>query len=265
MTVSLIAPWPKPACRRGARSLGSPRCASPVPTMRRRCGCSQRRSGALDLAPELIVRNDAFAALRAGSDRPWGVAVIGGAGINAIGVGPDGRVARFAALGRISGDRAGGIELGWGALGAAVRARDGRGPRTILEQTVPAAFGLRTPNAVTLAMYHERIPEARVRELAPLVFDGVLAGDEACIQLADALADECVAYIRAAVRRLHLSRRDVPVVLAGTVLQHAPASVIERIRAGVRTVAPRAGVSVLSSAPVTGAVLLGLDRLRRPG
>ncbi len=93
------------------------------------------------LATEVLVRNDTFAALRAGSDRPWGVGVICGAGINAVGVAPDGRVARFAALGQISGDRAGGDELGWGALGAAVRARDGRGQRTVLERTVPRISG----------------------------------------------------------------------------------------------------------------------------
>ena len=66
----------------------------------------------------------------------------------------------------------------------------------------------------------------------------------------------------AAIRRLHLTRSDVPVVLAGSVLQHAPDRVIERITAGVHAVAPRAQVSVLEIAPVMGAMLLALDRLR---
>jgi len=221
-----------------------------------------RAVGERGLAPGLIVRNDAFAALRAGSDRPWGIGVICGAGINAVGVAPDGRVARFAALGQISGDRAGGDELGWGALGAAVRARDGRGPRTMLETTVPAFFGLRTPAAVTVALYRGVIAEERIRELAPLVFDGVHAGDAASIVIADAMADEVVAFITAAVRRLHMSRSDVPVVLAGSVLRHSPEVVLERIRAGVAEIAPRASMTVLDTAPVMGSMLLALDRLR---
>ena len=155
-----------------------------------------------NLAPEVIVRNDTLAALRAGSDRPWGVGVICGAGINAVGVAPDGRMARFAALGQISGDRAGGDELGWGALGAAVRARDGRGQRTMLERTVPAFFGLRTPEAVTRGLYRGELTEAQVRDLAPLVFDGVRAGDVASLAIADAMADEVVAFATAAIRRL---------------------------------------------------------------
>jgi N-acetylglucosamine kinase-like BadF-type ATPase len=222
-----------------------------------------RAIGTLGLAPELIVRNDTFAALRAGSHRSWGVGVICGAGINAIGVAPDGRVARFAALGQISGDRAGGDELGWGALGAAVRARDGRGPRTMFERTVPAFFGLRTPAAVTGALYRGEIAEERIRELAPLVYEALLAGDEEAIGIADAMADEVVAFVSAAVRRLHISHLDVPVVLAGSVLQHAPPAVVARITAGVRAVAPGAIVSVLDQPPVLGSMLLALDQLRR--
>jgi N-acetylglucosamine kinase-like BadF-type ATPase len=224
-----------------------------------------RAIDALGLAPELIVRNDTYAPLRAGTDDSWGVGVICGAGINAVGVAPDGRVAQFAALGQISGDRAGGDELGWGALGAAVRARDGRGPRTVLERSVPSFFGLRSPMAVTLALYHGRLSEEQVRELAPLVFDGLRQGDAASITIADALADEIVAFVVAAIRRLHLTRSAVPVVLAGAVLQNAPAQVIDRITAGVHVVAPRARVTVLDTAPVMGAMLLGLDRLRSLG
>ncbi len=224
-----------------------------------------RAMDALGLAPELIIRNDTYAPLRAGTDDSWGVGVICGAGINAVGVAPDGRVAQFAALGQISGDRAGGDELGWGALGAAVRARDGRGPRTLLERSVPAFFGLRSPMAVTLALYRGDLTEEQVRELAPLVFDGLRQGDVASIAIADALADEIIAFVVAAVRRLHLLRAAVPVVLAGSVLQNAPAHVIERITAGVHEVAPGARISVLQTAPVMGAMLLGLDRLRSPG
>ena len=47
------------------------------------------------------VRNDTFAILRAGADEPRGVAVVCGAGINCVGMVPDGRTARFPAIGRI--------------------------------------------------------------------------------------------------------------------------------------------------------------------
>ena len=60
-------------CRPPARGAGAARGRD------RRGGSSAR-----------VVRNDAFALLRSGTDRAWGVAVVCGAGINCVGVGPDG-------------------------------------------------------------------------------------------------------------------------------------------------------------------------------
>jgi N-acetylglucosamine kinase-like BadF-type ATPase len=80
-------------------------------------------------ASQVRVGNDTFAVLRAGTDRAWGIAVTCGAGINCVGVAPDGRHARFPALGAITGDWGGGYDLGLGAVSAAARSADaGRAP-----------------------------------------------------------------------------------------------------------------------------------------
>jgi hypothetical protein len=55
------------------------------------------------------VANDTFAVLRAGltpapGGPPWGVAVTCGAGINCVGMAPDGRTTRFLAIRRLTGD-----------------------------------------------------------------------------------------------------------------------------------------------------------------
>lgn len=60
----------------------------------------------------VTVMNDTFALLRTGASTGVGAAVVCGAGLNAVGVGPGGEIARFPALGRISGDWGGGIDLG---------------------------------------------------------------------------------------------------------------------------------------------------------
>ncbi|HKT45617.1 MAG TPA: BadF/BadG/BcrA/BcrD ATPase family protein, partial [Gaiellaceae bacterium] len=92
-------------------------------------------------ARNVSVDNDTFAVLRAGTDAGWGVAVVCGAGINCVGVAPDGRQARFRALGWTTGDWGGGAEVGREAVWAAARSEDGRGPKTVLERLVPAHFG----------------------------------------------------------------------------------------------------------------------------
>src|SRR4029450_1429495 len=69
-------------------------------------------------ARRTVVGNDTFAVLRAGTERGWGVAVVCGAGINCVGVSPDGRHARFPALGPTTGDWGGGYDLGLAAVSA---------------------------------------------------------------------------------------------------------------------------------------------------
>ncbi len=219
----------------------------------------------LGLTGETVVLNDTFAALRAGAHRPWGVALICGRGINACAVAPNGRSARFDALGDDSGDWGGGLGIGKAALAAAVRGRDGRGRRTILERLVPSHFGLSSPAALTRARYEERIEEARLTELAPIVFEAATGGDAVARAIVDRLADELVAMATALIRRLHMTRLDPEVVLGGGVFHATDRAFYERLEAGIRKVAPEARTVRLTAPPVLGAALIGLDRLSGAG
>ena len=211
-------------------------------------------------APEIVVGNDTFAVLRAGSDRGYGVAVTCGAGINCVGVAPDGRTVRFPSLGRISGDWGGGGDVGPEALYAAARSEDGRGAKSVLERLVPEHFGLATPVDVARALVGRRLDDDRLAELTPLVF-AAAADDEVAAGIVDRLADEVVAMVRATVARLDLAGEEVDVVLGGSLLQSGHARLLGRIEAGVRALGPRLAVRVASLPPVAGAALTALDRV----
>ena len=191
-------------------------------------------------ARETILFNDTIAALRAGTPDGWGVAVICGSGVNAVGRAPDGRVARFAGLGEIAGDRGGGSGLGMWGLGAAVRAVDGRGPATSLSALVPAYFGLADPVAVTEAIYLERIDQDRVGELAPVVAQAARDGDAVAAELVDDVADELASFATAAIRRLGLEGEAVPITLAGGLARGAADLLVPRVATLVREIAPAA-------------------------
>jgi N-acetylglucosamine kinase-like BadF-type ATPase len=214
----------------------------------------------LGLAKQVVVLNDTFAALRAGTHRPWGIVLICGQGINGAGVAPDGQTARFDALGTISGDWGGARSVGEAGLAAAVRARDGRGPATTLEHLVPAHFKVRSTSALTRALYLERIPEDRLTELSPVVFGAAREGDVVARGILIRLADELVAMAGALIRRLRMTDLDPEVVLGGGVFSADDPAFYARIEAGVRAVAPRASIVRLTAPPVLGAALLGLDR-----
>jgi N-acetylglucosamine kinase-like BadF-type ATPase len=229
------------------------------PIDERRIGRALERRG---WTSRTVVRNDTFAVLRAGSERGWGVGVVCGAGMNCLGVAPDGRMVRFPALGPLSGDFApGGEWVGLTALGSAIRARDGRGPKTALEQAVAQHFGMARPEAVMNAMYRGRIALDRLTELPPVVFDVAMSGDAVARAILDQVADEVVAMATAAIRRLRLVGEDVDVVLGGGMFHAQDPAFVGRIERGVHDVAPRARVAGLDAPPVLGAALIGLDEI----
>jgi N-acetylglucosamine kinase-like BadF-type ATPase len=211
-------------------------------------------------AARTSVGNDTFALLRAGTELGWGVAVVCGAGINCLGVAPDGRQARFPSLGEITGDWGGGYDVGMAAVSAAARSEDGRGPATSLERTVPGHFGLETPLQLAEAFHVKRFAQRRVLELPPLVF-AEAEHDEVAAAIVDRLAAEVVALARAALERLELTHEPVEVLLGGGLLKAAHGRVLDAIAAGLAEVGPRLKVHPTASAPVVGAALLGLDDL----
>lgn len=221
----------------------------------------QRSLGNAGLAREAVVRNDAFAGLRAGTSSGWGIALVCGTGINGVGISPAGRIVRFAALGAISGDEGGGGDLAVRALAAGVRARDGRGPRTSLEHLVPAHFGLRRPIDLVTALHTGRVLEAAMPDLAPVVFAAATAGDEVARELVTWLADEVVLLGVSAIRRLGLARSSVEIVFLGSVWNTDDEAFHARVRDGLLAVAPRTDLRRLDGPPVLGAALLGVDRL----
>jgi N-acetylglucosamine kinase-like BadF-type ATPase len=206
------------------------------------------------------VDNDTFAVLRAGTERGWGVAVVCGAGINCIGVSPDGRRARFLSLGPITGDWGGGYDVGLAAVSAAARSEDGRGPGTSLESAVPAYFGVSSPSELAEVIHRGRIRLRRVAELPPLVF-AEAEHDEVAGRIVDRLADEVVALARAALERLGIADEPAEVLLGGGLLQPGYSRLVGRIEAGLRKVGPALSVRVAVSPPIVGAALLGLDEL----
>ena len=219
-------------------------------------GAAARRG----LAKRISVANDTFAVLRAGTEKGWGVAVVCGAGINCVGVGPDGRHARFPALGSITGDWGGGSDVGLAALSAAARSEDGRGPKTSLERAVPRHFGVDTPAAVGESIHRGLIPMSRVVELAPIVLSEA-GQDEVSGSILARLTEEVVALVRVALVRLELTTAHVEVLLGGGLTRSGDGRFIGAVQERLMEVAPAAAVRAASSPPIVGAALLGLDDL----
>lgn len=212
---------------------------------------------ALGVASRVEVRNDTFAVLRAGSTRGWGVAVVAGAGINAVGLHPDGREERFLAIGELAGDWGGGWAVAVAGLGAAVRAGDGRGPSTVLRELVAETFGLAAEPA-SVAAHRGEITERQLFDFAPVVFRAATDGDAVAVSIVERLADEVVSFAGALLQRMELCDSDVEVVLGGGTLQSGHPLLLRRIDQQLRSVAPAVQLRMLDVPPVAGALVSAL-------
>jgi N-acetylglucosamine kinase-like BadF-type ATPase len=206
------------------------------------------------------VVNDTFALLRAGLDCSQGVAVVCGAGINATGV-LGGRIARFAAVGHISGDWGGGGSLWQEAMWWGTRGEDGRGPATALSSALPSAFGLDSMAALVEAVHLGRLSEALCMSMTPLLFAVAEAGDSVAAAVVRRQAAEVVSLAVTAIRQLGALGSHVDVVLGGGVLAARHALLNDEVTRLLALEAPLAVARVTDAPPIVGAALIGLDRV----
>jgi N-acetylglucosamine kinase-like BadF-type ATPase len=217
-------------------------------------------------SPTSTVVNDTFAILRAGlRDEPhWGAAVVCGAGINAVGVAPDGRVTRFLALGQLTGDWGGGYGLGREVMWHAIRGEDGRGTPTSLTEQVRDFFNADRVEDVAIAIHQGKIPDGDLNGLAPVLFQATAAGDQVAQSIVDHLADEIAILAITAMRRLDLTTRATPVILGGGVITARDPRLLDGVASRLSQAAPLARMRVIDVPPVVGAALLALDHVGAP-
>ena len=211
-------------------------------------------------ADEIVVGNDTFALLRAGTERGWGVAVVCGAGINCVGVAPDGRRAALPGARRDHRRLGRRLRRRARALSAAARSEDGRGPKTSLEESVPAFFGLETPRQLAEAMHEGRVEISPLDRARPA---RLRRGAH------DEVAAEIVEPPRRRGRGARAGRADaaraqhqpVEVLLGGGLLRRGEERLLAAVVAGLAEVGDEIVVRTTESPPIVGAALLGLDRL----
>ncbi|MFG1707335.1 N-acetylglucosamine kinase [Nonomuraea sp. M3C6] len=220
-----------------------------------------REFAARGFGRDVAVRNDTFALLRAGASASWGVAVVCGAGINAVGVSPTGAVARFPALGRVSGDWGGGQGLAEEALWHAARAEDGRGSPTALTGLVTSHFGTATVEELVLDLHFGQVDEGRLHELSPGVLAAAADGDAVARSLVERQAEEVTVLAEVCLRRLGLLETPAEVVLGGGLLTARDPLLTSLLDPAFALRAPRAKLVVADVPPVMGAALLGLEHL----
>lgn len=215
---------------------------------------------AAGIAQKIVVKNDSFGGLRAGTSKPYGMVLAAGSGMNAAVIAPDGQEWAFGYYETFGGART----LSQDAFYAVLRAEDGRGQPTSLTQSVTQRLGFETVEAMLRAWIAGTIDRRRFLGITPLVFEAALAGDavasEILVQQGRGLAE----YATAMARRFHMQQMEFDVVLAGSVFKGVGPLLVDTLTQEIHREAPFAKIIRARFEPAVGSVLLAYDALGIP-
>jgi len=207
------------------------------------------------------VVNDAMIGLVAGAQEGWGLAVVAGSGCNCWGRNRQHRYGNVTGMGFPMGEGAGAGELVGEAVRRVSRAWSRRGPATRLTEVFCELVGVKTAAELIEGLTQERF-EIRGRA-APLIFKTAENGDAVACDVIR-WAGESLADLAAGVaRQLEIEQEQFEVVLVGS-LFNGGNLLIEPMRAALLKAAPGATLVRLTTPPVIGGVLLGMEQCALP-
>jgi N-acetylglucosamine kinase-like BadF-type ATPase len=215
----------------------------------------------LGLGREVGLNNDSMASLRSGTDNPNAVVVALGSGTVAAGHNAAGREIRLPALGWISGDWGGGGDLARDAIWYSVRAHDGRGEPTALQDMILCELEVPDVDTLINRLYHREIDRLRILHLAPHVFEVAEAGDKVARYLVEEQAKEVVITAVALLRRLGILETPSDVVLGGSIFKARSPLFMNAISERLGDLAPLATIVRPNVEPAVGSYFCGMDLL----
>jgi N-acetylglucosamine kinase-like BadF-type ATPase len=212
----------------------------------------------LEIPGPRVLVNDAYVALRAGSDAGYGIAVISGTGVTIVGHNRAGEHFRTFALGSDWGDFGAASDVVGLATRAIAYAHTGRGPATLLTERLLEHYQARD----TLELV-ERITRGQAAppngRLAPLVFATAAAGDAVARAVLIEAGQELGRNAVAIARKLQMLDQPFDLVLAGGTFRDPCPLFRDALIELVRASAPQAQPVPLLSAPAVGGALLAME------
>lgn len=196
----------------------------------------------------LEIRNDALAALTAGTRGQPGVVLIAGTGSIAVGESETGEVARSGGYGYLLGDEGSGFTIGRSGLIAAIQSFEGRAQKTALWEQAAEVYQVSRANELIPIVYRSDRPVNKIAHFARMVVS-LADTDAVANDIVSTVVSEYLELIQAVFRSLNgnLSRT---VVLAGGLFTNTDV-LVRRLQAAD----PTMGFVPLTYSGASGAVL----------
>ncbi|GAP05763.1 MAG TPA: ATPase [Anaerolinea thermolimosa] len=208
----------------------------------------------LDCPVEAV--NDVVIGLIAGASHGWGVVVDAGTGCNVRGRTADGREGWVTGCGSLFGEYGGAGDIVFRAVQAISHHWSRRGPATALSEAFIRKVGASSLTdlieGLALQKYHIH------GEYARLVFEVASSGDAVAQEVIRWIATELGETTNAVIRQIDIQNQTFEVVLIGSVFNGGPLFT-RPLQETILSFAPGATFTRLTTPPVVGGVLLGME------
>ncbi|WP_339848504.1 BadF/BadG/BcrA/BcrD ATPase family protein [Paenibacillus sp. FSL W7-1088] len=201
---------------------------------------------------------DTMISLRAGTNRPYGVALICGTGTNSAGRNPAGEHVQVGGFDYMYGDFGGGGSLNIEVFRSVIRSWDGREQPTLL---TPLLLNFLGYNSVSDMFddYQDHGKHVPVHA-AKLLFEAAAEDDAVALEILTRQGVELGNSAAAVIHKLEMEKDTFDVVLAGSLLTRGDRGWIRsKIEQTVATIAPNATIVTLATEPVVGALWSAMD------
>lgn len=172
------------------------------------------------IAERLVIANDGWLVIAAGTPDGVGVGLICGTGSIAVGRDAAQRTTRAGGWGYLFGDEGSGHDLAIMALRAAACAADGRGPQTELLAALLQHWQLHLPEDFISYLYGVDDPRPLLGDVGPVIIRVAEAGDAVAMHLVEQAGGELARAVAAVAQRLELPR-PLPLAMAGSMIVHS--------------------------------------------
>ena len=209
--------------------------------------------------PQVLV-NDAFVALRAGTEEPEGVVVAAGTGVTAAGRNKKGETARTLGLSYPFDDWGSARDLARAAVNGVARAYTGRGSATSLSGKLAELSATRNLPDLLESISREKYDlDAAAWDLTKILFEESGSGDAVAMEIIARAGRELGDGVTTVIRRLGMESGEVEVVLAGGVFRFSSSLLLKELMTTVTAQAPSARFIQLKAPVVVGSVLMAMD------
>jgi N-acetylglucosamine kinase-like BadF-type ATPase len=206
---------------------------------------------------DVKVVNDCIPALRAGTEKNFGVILCAGSGMNAGVIDQAGN--EFVYGYYIDDEDQGAFALGKKAVREAIASGVGLTPSTVLLEEVLKYFSLSNADDLLFQYVNGKLSMVAIKDFVPRLFAIAYEGDAVALGMIKDYGRRISRYAVAGIERFNMQNLDVEVVLSGSVFKNHNPVLIDSVTMHIHTSVPKAIIRNAEYEPVVGALIMGLE------